>query len=98
MPALQYDLVDRLHDELPWLQIVVNGGLRSVEECRVRLASGIEGVMVGRWAWDNPWDMRHWAQELAPDSRGDCERKIQITRSHVMDEFAKFAHIELGRG
>lgn len=50
-PPLQHALVHRLARERPDLHIVLNGGLSSMRDLRESAgeASGIRGVMAGRW-------------------------------------------------
>lgn len=53
-PPLMYDFVYRLKNEFPHLNISLNGGVQSlnaVEECLKK----VDGVMVGREAYENPW-------------------------------------------
>jgi tRNA-dihydrouridine synthase A len=49
IPPLNYSYVYRLKEERPDLEIVINGGIQSLAECRAHLAS-VDGVMVGRAA------------------------------------------------
>jgi tRNA-dihydrouridine synthase A len=53
IPPLRRDLVHRLKQERPALTIELNGGLQSLPECRHELAH-VDGVMVGRAAYDHP--------------------------------------------
>jgi len=54
IPPLKYDWVIRLKREFPALTIVLNGGLTSLEECTDHL-NNLDGVMLGRAAYQNPW-------------------------------------------
>lgn len=54
VPPLRYDDVYRLKRELPDLQIEINGHIGSVDEITRHLAR-VDGVMIGRAAYDNPW-------------------------------------------
>jgi tRNA-dihydrouridine synthase A len=49
IPPLRYDVVRRIKRDFPWLQVVVNGGIRTLEQARARLAE-VDGVMIGREA------------------------------------------------
>jgi tRNA-dihydrouridine synthase A len=53
IPPLRYEQVYRLKQELPQLSIAINGGIRSLEECEAHLAH-VDGVMLGREAYENP--------------------------------------------
>ena len=54
IPPLKYDYVYRLKRDLPQLEIVINGGIVSREEIGRHLEQ-VDGVMVGRAAYGNPW-------------------------------------------
>jgi tRNA-dihydrouridine synthase A len=55
IPPLRYDLVHRLKAEFPHLTIEINGGIRTLEEARAQIDAGLDGVMIGRAAYENPW-------------------------------------------
>jgi len=54
VPPLDYARVARLKQEMPQLEIIVNGGITSLENARCRLAE-VDGIMLGRTAWRQPW-------------------------------------------
>jgi tRNA-dihydrouridine synthase A len=54
VPPLDYARVYRLKDAHPRLPIVLNGGIAGVEEALVHLAH-VDGVMIGRAAYQEPW-------------------------------------------
>jgi tRNA-dihydrouridine synthase A len=54
IPPLKYDYVYRLSQDFPRLQIVINGGLTTGDAIRSQLAQ-VDGVMIGRAAYHNPW-------------------------------------------
>ena len=54
IPPLRYEYVHRLKRDFPHLEIVINGGITSLEEMRLHLRS-VDGVMLGRAAYHNPW-------------------------------------------
>jgi tRNA-dihydrouridine synthase A len=54
IPPLKYDYVHRLKRDFPQLEIVINGGIVSREEIGRHLEH-VDGVMVGRAAYSNPW-------------------------------------------
>ena len=54
VPPLDYELVYRLKKEFPQLEIVINGGISSWPEIEHHLAR-VDGVMLGRAAYHNPW-------------------------------------------
>lgn len=53
VPPLDYDRVRRLKARLPHVPITLNGGLLTLSEAK-REATGLDGVMLGRAAYQNP--------------------------------------------
>ena len=54
IPPLNYPWVYQLKKDFPHLTIVVNGGIQTIEECQDHLEH-VDGVMLGREAYQNPW-------------------------------------------
>ncbi len=54
VPPLRYAVAQALKRDFPHLTIVVNGGIRTLDECRQHLAV-VDGVMLGREAYHEPW-------------------------------------------
>lgn len=54
IPPLKYDYVYRLKRDFPALEIVINGGIISKDQIQEHLAH-VDGVMIGRAAYNNPW-------------------------------------------
>ncbi|MEJ2534266.1 MAG: tRNA dihydrouridine(20/20a) synthase DusA [Gammaproteobacteria bacterium] len=54
VPPLHYDWVYRLKHELPTMTVVINGGIDSVAAVQRHLES-VDGVMLGRAAYHDPW-------------------------------------------
>jgi tRNA-dihydrouridine synthase A len=54
VPPLKYGYVYRLKQDFPALTIVINGGIASREEIPAHLQH-VDGVMIGRAAYHNPW-------------------------------------------
>ena len=54
VPPLDYALVRRLKAAHPDLPIILNGGIASLEQARAELAH-VDGVMMGRAAYQEPW-------------------------------------------
>ncbi|MFC1702242.1 tRNA dihydrouridine(20/20a) synthase DusA [Pseudomonadota bacterium] len=63
VPPLHYDWVYRLKQELPELQIVINGGIDSLESVKNHLEH-VNGVMLGRAAYHTPWLLAECQQQL----------------------------------
>ncbi len=54
IPPLKYDYVHRLKRDFPHLTIVINGGITRLEEIETQLTH-VDGVMLGRAAYHDPW-------------------------------------------
>lgn len=54
VPPLNYDLVAEMKAKYPHLNIMLNGGLRTIENIRDAL-NQFDGAMIGREAYQNPW-------------------------------------------
>jgi tRNA-dihydrouridine synthase A len=55
-PPLQYEKVYRLKKAFPQLTIVINGGITTMEDCQLHLQY-VDGVMMGREAYHNPFSL-----------------------------------------
>ena len=54
VPPLRYEVVYRLKREMPGLRVVLNGGVSGPAEVSAHLEK-VDGVMLGRAAYSNPW-------------------------------------------
>ena len=73
VPPLDYDLVYRVKRENPSLDIIINGGIQSLDEAEAHLGH-VDGVMLGRAVYQSP------AMLLDIDSRffGDAPRDLEV--------------------
>jgi len=63
IPPLRYELVYQLKQDFPQLTIVLNGGVKTDDEIAAHLEH-VDGVMVGRQAYHEPWQMAGWDQRF----------------------------------
>jgi tRNA-dihydrouridine synthase A len=56
IPPLIYDHVYRIKALYPELEIIINGGIKTLAECDQHLER-VDGVMIGREAYQNPWPL-----------------------------------------
>jgi tRNA-dihydrouridine synthase A len=88
VPPLKYDWVHRLKRDFPNLAIILNGGLKSLDECRQHLEH-LDGVMLGREAYQNPWILAQVDPLLyhqpgpAGDRHGVIERLLPYAEAQV---------------
>lgn len=54
VPPLRHEWVYQLKQRFPYLTIITNGGIDSMDRIRRHLAR-VDGVMIGRAAWQKPW-------------------------------------------
>jgi len=59
VPPLRYELVYQLKKDFPDLTIAVNGGITTLDQMDAHLLQ-VDGVMVGREAYYNPWQLTEW--------------------------------------
>ncbi|MDD5335787.1 MAG: tRNA dihydrouridine(20/20a) synthase DusA [Rhodoferax sp.] len=59
LPPLRYEWAYRLKSDFPQLTVVVNGGIATSAQIRDQLQQ-VDGVMLGRAAYHNPWWLSEW--------------------------------------
>lgn len=59
VPPLRYALVHQLKNDFPHLTIAINGGITTRAQVAEQLLQ-VDGVMVGREAYHNPWWLAEW--------------------------------------
>ncbi len=91
IPPLQYEHVLRLKQEFPKLTIVLNGGIRSIDDCQQHL-QGLDGVMLGREAYENPFCLAEVDYKLFGDSRPAA------SRVEILERLLPYVESELERG
>ncbi len=63
IPPLRYEVVAQLKRDFPQLEIILNGGIKTLEECATHLQT-FDGVMLGREAYHNPYLLAEVDQRL----------------------------------
>lgn len=63
IPPLKYEWVYQLKQDFPELEILINGGIKTLEESRTHLEN-LDGVMLGREAYQNPYLMAEVDQQI----------------------------------
>ena len=79
IPPLRYDVVARLKADFPQLEIVLNGGIKTLEDCQAHLQT-FDGVMLGREAYHNPYLLAQVDQQLFGSSAPVISRSEALAR------------------
>ena len=91
VPPLRYEYVYRLKKERPDLTITINGGITTLEQC-VEHLQRVDGVMLGREAYHNPFLLSQ------VDELFFGEAPSRMTRESFLDEIEPYIQEELTRG
>src|SRR6266550_6572747 len=91
VPPLDYDIVYRLKASMPGVPIIINGGIAGLEEAREHLAH-VDGVMLGRAAYQEPWRL------LTVDPELFGEAAPQATMEDVFEAMMPYIEDQLARG
>jgi tRNA-dihydrouridine synthase A len=89
VPPLNYERVYRLKESHPELEIVLNGGVTTLEQAREGLAR-VDGVMIGRQAYHQPYflaELEHFLNPSfpLPDRRGVIERMLPYVQRQLAE-------------
>ena len=90
VPPLHYDWVYRLKEESPDMQVVINGGIGSVDEMKNHLEH-VDGVMLGRAAYHTPWLLAECQQQL-------FEKQTIKTREDIIEGMNLYIKRQVSRG
>ena len=71
IPPLHYEYVYRLKDDFPNLTVVLNGGVLSLDAASEHLEH-VDGVMIGRAAYRDPWILAAVGSTFVRRRRTDC--------------------------
>lgn len=94
VPPLRYEVVYQLKRDFPDLVIAINGGIKTTEQVHQHLCH-LDGVMLGREAYHNPWWLSEWDAQFLPDKGDAAHSAAPLTREQVeldMVNYMKDAH------
>ena len=77
IPPLDYDLVKQMKADFPHLHLSVNGGITSLDQAQAFLDAGLDGVMIGRAAYQTPSDILLEADQRIYDT-GNVKTPEQV--------------------
>ncbi len=79
VPPLKYEYVYHLKKDFPDLEIILNGGVTNADEIATHLLH-VDGVMIGREAYHNPYIMADWDRLFYQDDHVVLSREEVVTR------------------
>lgn len=93
IPPLKYDYAYRLKQDFPQLEILINGGIKTLEEIDAHLQH-VDGVMIGREAYHNPYlmasfDARYYEDDRPVKTRADV---LQAMIPYISAQLAKYGN------
>jgi len=92
IPPLNYEMVHHLKKDFPNLTIAINGGITTNTQISEQLQR-LDGVMVGREAYHNPWSLASWDEDFfgaAPSMQTRETVEAQMC-DYMMREFVEHA-------
>jgi tRNA-dihydrouridine synthase A len=79
VPPLQYSWVYDLATRFPQLQFTLNGGVTDLRSARAALQlGGLAGVMLGRAAWERPWEVLSDVDRALYGAPNPCPSRRQL--------------------
>ena len=91
VPPLKYDYVYKLKNDFPDLEIIINGGIKTIDESRNHLMH-VDGVMIGRAAYDNPFIL----SDL--DSIFYNEQFIPKSKKQILNTYLEYVERQIKNG
>jgi len=86
VPPLRYALVHQLKQDFPHLTIAINGGIATNAQIAEQLQA-VDGVMVGREAYHNPWLLSEWDALFYGGAPLELSR--EAVEAHMVDYMAR---------
>ena len=91
IPPLNYEKVYSIKNDFPNLEIIINGGIKSISETKNHL-NYVDGVMLGRAAYDDPFMLSEIDSEIY------SEAKTDISRKDLLSEYLDYVHLMTEKG
>jgi len=90
VPPLRYEVAAQLKRDFPDLEIILNGGIKTLDECQQHLRT-FDGVMLGREAYYNPYLLAQVDQQLFGASTPVLSRldAMQSMRGYIAAHLAE---------
>lgn len=90
IPPLRYDVAQRVKHDFPELEILVNGGIKTLSDAVAKRAQ-FDGVMLGREAYQNPWLLADVDRLFYGDSESGVSRH-DVLEAYIPYIEAHLAH------
>lgn len=74
IPPLKYEWVYQIKQQFPELEVHINGGIKTLEQCHTHLQH-VDGVMLGREAYQNPYLLADVDREIYGATTPKISRK-----------------------
>jgi tRNA-dihydrouridine synthase A len=96
VPPLRYEVVRQIKQDFPQLTIAINGGISDFEQANIHLDSGLDGVMIGRAAYQNPYLFAFADQQIFDEKHPPLLREaiIQAYIPYIQDQLARGARMQ----
>ncbi|QJD98993.1 tRNA dihydrouridine(20/20a) synthase DusA [Massilia forsythiae] len=96
IPPLRYEVAYALKREFPDLEIIINGGVKTDDEI-ARHLEHVDGVMIGREAYHNPylmagWDARFYGDDAPAKTR---EQVLEAMIPYIADQLRRYGPLGL---
>ncbi len=92
IPPLKYDYVHRLKRDFPHLTIVINGGITRMDQIEEQLRH-VDGVMLGRAAYHDPWLLAVAGGNLLGESASSRAEVAMAMHAYAKRELPKGVHL-----
>jgi len=89
IPPLRYELAYQLKKDFPQLTIAINGGITRNEEIAEHLTE-VDGVMIGREAYYNPWLLTTWDETFFQQPAQSVQSKPVLSREDVEEAMVTY--------
>ncbi len=98
IPPLRMDVVHQLKKDFPSLVIIANGGITQANQA-LQLMSALDGVMLGRAAYHDPWVLHEIEAFGAMPSRDDHEGPVSsLSRESILPRLQQYFEQQLAKG
>lgn len=93
IPPLRYEIAHQLKRDFPTLEIIVNGGIKTLADIDAQLEH-VDGVMLGREAYHNPYlmadfDSRYYGDPGPTRTRADI---LEALQPYIRAQLQRFGH------